>query len=87
MSYCLCTVHFKSCRVLNISEINSRQTLWKATRYEMFETSTVADRQRMAGGRRSAKAFPTCATVTKKQLAGTLSFAIFPCISLAAMAL
>ncbi|XP_045180244.1 dipeptidyl peptidase 1-like [Mercenaria mercenaria] len=49
-----------------ISAINANQTKWKATNYKMFEGMKVADVIRMAGGKRSAKAFPRCAPVKKE---------------------
>lgn len=51
--------------------INKNQSEWKATTYKMFEGLKTEEVLRMAGGKRSAKAFPRCALVTKEHLQST----------------
>ena len=42
--------------------------MWKATNYKIFGHMTNLEVSRMAGGRRSARAFPKTKTITKDDL-------------------
>ena len=53
---------------LSVVEINKKQSLWKATKYTLFDHMTKAEVTRMAGGRRSARAFPATKPVAQKDL-------------------
>ena len=53
-------------------DINNKQTLWKATNYKQFQRMTKAEVNRMAGGKRSAKAFPPTKSVSEHDLEGRL---------------